>query len=318
MHIAIKIASGVLGGVGLLATTAPIFGEMFATMALIRTPKDFEAVKRVGVPYEEVSFPAHNGLTLRSWFFPADEPDAPAIVYAPSTNNDQISGLPLVAPLHRAGYHVLLFSYSGHGRSDGSRFGFTYGANESREVDAAVRYLYEERGIRRIGVIGHSAGAVSAILSAARNPHIGAVLAIAPFTSVEDVWEINRPIIFPRFLSEFGLRVAEWRKGFSRHEIRPEALIAHIAPRPLLLVFGSEDRFVRREQALRLYKAAAAPKRLWMVEGAGHSQVRALVMEEFTPAVIAFLDEALGVTPKAISHSEPRHPLSGAVARYPE
>ncbi len=295
MHIGVKITAGVLGGISLLAIGGPILGEMFATMALIRTQKDFELVKALKIPYEEVEFPAHDGSTLRGWFFPAGKADAPAVLYAPATTNDQISGIPLVAPLHEAGYHVLLFSYRGHGRSDGSRFGFTYGAEESQQVDAAVRYLFEVRGIRQIGVMGHSAGAVSIILSAARNPHIGALVAIAPFTSMEDVWETNRPPFFPRFLTDLTMKFAEWRKGFSRQDVRPEAVIARIAPRPLLLIFGSKDRFIRRDQAIGLFEAAKEPKYLWMMEGAGHSQVRAVVMEQLLPEVISFLDTAFQV-----------------------
>lgn len=295
MHIGIKIAAGVLGGIGFLAIGGPILGEMFATMATIRTQKDFDLVKRLKIPYEEVGFLANDGTTLRGWFFPAGKADSPAVLYAPATTNDQISGIPLVAPLHEAGYHVLLFSYRGHGRSDGSRFGFTYGAEESQQVDAAVRYLADVRGIRQVGVIGHSAGAVSIILSAARNPHIGAVVAMAPFTSMEEVWETNRPQFFPRFLTDLAMKFAEWRKGFSRREVRPEAVIARIAPRPLLLIFGSKDRFIRRDQAIELFEAAKEPKYLWMMEGAGHSQVRAVVMDQLVPEVITFLDGAFQI-----------------------
>lgn len=292
MHIGIKIAAGILSGVGFLTIGGPILGEMFATMPLIRTRKDFELVRQLKIPYEEVAFPANDGVTLRGWFFPAGEADAPALIYAPATTNDQISGIPLVAPLHEAGYHVLLFSYRGHGRSDGSRFSFTYGAGESQQVDAAVRYLSAARGIRKIGLMGHSAGAVSIILSAARNPHVGAVIAIAPFTSMEEVWETNRPFFFPRFLTALAMNLAEWRKGFSRQDVRPEAVISQIVPRPLLLIFGSKDRFIRLDQAMKLYETAREPKQLWMMEDAGHSQVRAVVMEQLLPDVITFLDAA--------------------------
>lgn len=317
MHIGIKIAVGVLSGVSLLATGGPILGEMFATMAPFRSQKDFDLVNQLKIPYEDVSFPTASGLTLRGWFFPAEQAEAPAILYAPATTNDQISGLPLVAPLHQAGYHVLLFSYRGHGRSDGSRFGFTYGVGESRDIDAAVKYLAEGRGIRKIGVIGHSAGAVSILLSAARNPRIGAVVAIAPFTSLEEVWETNRPPFFPRFLSNVAMKIAELRKGFSRREVYPEAAIAHIAPRPLLLIFGSQDRFIRQDQAMRLFMAAREPKYMWLMKGVGHSQARAIVMKQLTPEVIKFLDASLrpnrkqGLDPEWDSHA-----AYGLIERY--
>jgi dipeptidyl aminopeptidase/acylaminoacyl peptidase len=246
------------------------------------------------VPYEEVAFPTTDGLTLRGWFYPAGEADAPALLYAPATAQDQRSGRSLVPALHAAGYHVLLFSYRGHALSDGSRWGFTYGADESRDVDAAVRYLREERRVRRIGVIGYSAGAVSAILSAARNPAVGAVVAVAPFTCVDEIWNTNRPAIVPKALLDLTLRLAELRKGFDRRDVCPLREIGRIAPRPVLLIHGTEDGRITREQAERLFAAAEEPVSLWLVEGASHSTVRDPGLDRLLPEVVGFFDGALG------------------------
>lgn len=112
-----------------------------------------------------------------------------AVVYAPATAHDQRSGLSLVPIFHQAGYHVLLFSYWGHGLSDGLPGRFTYGAAESKDVDAAVAFLHKAKHTGHIAVIGHSAGA--AILSAARNPDIGAVIAVAPFNCPEEVRSVR-------------------------------------------------------------------------------------------------------------------------------
>jgi fermentation-respiration switch protein FrsA (DUF1100 family) len=42
---------------------------------------------------------------------------------------------------------------------------------------------------------------------------------------------------------------------------------------PVLIVHGAEDNLVPPEMAKRLYEAARGPKRLLMVEGAGHRWV---------------------------------------------
>ena len=123
-------------------------------------------------------------------------------------------------PLHEAGYSVLLFSYRGHGESEGNPWGFTYGAVESHDVDAAVRYLKEQRGAEKIAVIGHSAGAVSALLSAARNPDIDAVVAASPFLSIESIWQTNRPPWIPQEVNNLYLRLSELRKEYSRQEMQ--------------------------------------------------------------------------------------------------
>jgi alpha-beta hydrolase superfamily lysophospholipase len=287
----LKTATGILVGTSLVALLGPVVGELIATLPPI-FPGDVNPLTEQGLVYEDVAFPTSDGLTLRGWFVPSDRPGAPAILYAPATAHDQRSGLSLVPAFHAAGYHVLLFSYRGHALSEGDSWGFTYGHAESKDVDAAVRFLHETKGIHRIGAIGHSVGAVSSILSAARNPHIGAVVAVAPFNCVAEVWRTNRPTLVPPFVLDVTLWLTEKRKGFNSNDVCPEKVVQHLAPRPLLVIHGTNDRRITETQVRRLFEAAAEPKALWLVEGASHSSIRDPILDELTPDVIAFFDVA--------------------------
>jgi len=288
-----RIVAGVVAGVSLLTLVAPVVAETIAVLPPLFGGRAAKELADLGLAYEEVAFPTTDGLTLRGWFIPAARSDAPAIVYAPATGHDQRSGVSLAPAFHWAGYHLLLFSYRGHARSDGRPGAFTYGDAESRDVDAAVRYLYETRGIDRIGVVGHSAGAVSAILSAARNPHLGAVVAVAPFNCVAEIWQSNRPALVPAFLLDWTLSLAEKLRGFDRADVCPVEVVDRIAPRPLLVIHGTADQRISETQVRRLYGAAREPKALWLVEGASHSGIRSPVLDDLAPQVIAFLDGAL-------------------------
>jgi len=285
--------SSIFMGFSFLITSGPLFGEMVATRSPTFSSRAARSIPIFDIPFKQVSFPTSDGLTLRGWFFPGNNPSAPAILYAPATHHDQRQGLSLVAPLHKAGFQVLLFSYRGHGNSDGSRIGFTYGARESQDIDAAVSYLSETLGIQQIGAIGHSAGAVSIILSAARNPRIGAVVAAGTFTSVEDVWEKNRPAIFPEPLYRVAMRMFELRKGFSRNEVRPLDFIGQIAPRPILLVHGASDQRISIEQVTSLYDQANQPKQLVVLPGASHDQVRSPGLDSIIDQIIRFFNASL-------------------------
>jgi dipeptidyl aminopeptidase/acylaminoacyl peptidase len=289
----LKIAAGVLAGVSLLTMVGPVVAETIATYPPALPRRPLTPMTELGLPYEEVAFPAADGLTLRGWFIPAARQDAPAILYAPATGHDQRSGLSLVPAFHGAGYHVLLFSYRGHALSDGRKGEFTYGDGESRDVDAAVRFLYETKGIRHIGAIGHSAGAVSSILSAARNPRIGAVVAVAPFNCVTEAWHTSRPALVPAFVLDWTLWASEKLRGFDRDEICPVEVVDRIAPRPLLVIHGTEDKRITEAQVRRLFGAAREPKSLWLVEGATHGGIRTPVLDALAPKVVAFLDGAL-------------------------
>lgn len=288
----LKIAAGVLVGASFLTLVGPIVGETIATLPPLFPNRTINPLTELGLAYEDVMFPTTDGLSLRGWFIPAEQADAPAVLYAPATGHDQRSGLSLVADFHQAGYHVLLFSYRGHAQSDGVKGKFTYGDAESRDVDAAVAYLDAVRGLGRIGVVGHSAGAVSAILSAARNPLIGAVVAVAPFNCVTEIWHTSRPALVPSFVLDWALWASEKLRGFDRDDVCPLNVVDRIAPRPLLVIHGTADRRITEDQVSRLFEAAQKPKTLWLVEGATHDGIRDPVLDELVPDVISFLDHA--------------------------
>lgn len=226
----LKLTSIVVVSGTVLSLGGPILLEMASTAAPYFGKNADRAAAALGLPYESVSFQTSDGIVLRGWFYPSETSNSPAILYAPATAKDQRSGLSLVHPLHEAGFSVLLFSYRGHGRSDGSPIGFSYGAHESLDVDAAAGFLHDVKGARAVGAIGHSAGAVAIILSAARNPKIDVVIAASPFTSIEQIWTTNKPGLMPTPIYDLMMRTSEARKDFERSEVRPVDVINRISP----------------------------------------------------------------------------------------
>lgn len=92
------------------------------------------------------------------------------------------SGFDLAMALRRAGWNVLMFHYRGSWASEGS---FSV-RNGLEDVQAAVRYLRSEENARkyrvdpkRITLVGHSAGAWYALMAAAADAEIEAVVSIA-------------------------------------------------------------------------------------------------------------------------------------------
>jgi uncharacterized protein len=71
----------------------------------------------------------------------------------------------------------------------------------------------------------------------------------------------------PGFGSGVTLESAEMLLRFS-----PERLVHRIAPRPLLVVHGGENELHKPEEAHSLYRHAREPKRLMILEGAGHTE----------------------------------------------
>ena len=52
--------------------------------------------------------------------------------------------------------------------------------------------------------------------------------------------------------------------------VSPIEYVAGVAPRPLLLVHGSQDEIVDVSHAYKLYDRAREPKQILIIDGAGH------------------------------------------------
>jgi len=70
---------------------------------------------------------------------------------------------------------------------------------------------------------------------------------------------------FPQMQCEVTLETGEALVEFS-----PEALVERIAPRPLLLIHGADDRLVPADESRSLHARARDPRRLQIIPGMGH------------------------------------------------
>jgi pimeloyl-ACP methyl ester carboxylesterase len=167
-------------------TKLMIYGDR---QPIIRTPA------RLGLAFEEVAFPATDGVALRGWFVPSGQASGPAIVFVhgwlwnrtgnvagrvPFVDRD-VDFLPATKALHDRGFHVLLFDLSNHGES-GSRPPLTMGRWEARDFAGAVRFLRARDDVDpdRIGALGTSAGANTVMYAIADGTPVTALLAVQP------------------------------------------------------------------------------------------------------------------------------------------
>ena len=157
-----------------------------------------------GLAFEDVSFPAVDGATLRGWLVPRAD-DAPArrhwVVGVHGGGGDRRSFLGVTPALHRAGYPVLLFDCREQGTSDGSGRGMGLGVREWEDVVSAVDFV-EARGAPGVAVFGSSQGGVSAVLAAAQDPRIDGVVVqgagielVGVLASVPPISSWPRPIV---------------------------------------------------------------------------------------------------------------------------
>lgn len=184
-------------------------------------------------------------------------------------------GYPLLAErICRDGLAVLIFNFRGTGDSGGNLdiLGWV------RDLQAAIDYLWSLADIdkSRLSLIGFSAGAAVSVYVASRDERVSGVAACACPADFSLFSERDEPqVIVDRFRSIGAIRDADfpssaqaWLDDF--RPITPVKHVARIAPRPLLLVHGSQDETVPESHAHRLYKIAREPKQLVIIDGAGH------------------------------------------------
>jgi fermentation-respiration switch protein FrsA (DUF1100 family) len=222
-----------------------------------------------GMGYSDVSFTTSDGLTLRGWWIPGTR--AQTVVMVHGLSNNRREGLDKAAYLHQAGYNLLVFDLRGHGQSDGS--GTTMGYREPADVRAAVA---EARSLSPgpIALIGYSLGAAASVEEAAVDPDVTAVVEDSGFSSAGDVFvaRFSEVTHLPGIPWAAGLMTfAQIDIGTSLWNVQPARMAARLH-KPLLAIIGTADTIVPPEEGMTLFQAAAGPKQLLEVPGAGHVQ----------------------------------------------
>ncbi len=172
------------------------------------------------------------------------------------------------------GFAVFIFNFRGAGYSGGN----LDMPGWARDLKAVVDYLWTlaEVDRSRLSLLGFSGGAAVSVYVASQDNRVSSVVTCAcpaEFTLVAKVEESQSIIDHFRSIGVirdkgFPHSIEQWLGGF-RH-ISPINYVAGIAPRPLLLVHGSEDELVAVADAHRLYDKAGEPKQIIIIDGAGH------------------------------------------------
>ncbi|MCP4427850.1 MAG: alpha/beta hydrolase [Chloroflexi bacterium] len=253
--------------VGVLAGLATAVAAFFA-QRLIRPPRQrlWATPGDLGLAYEDVQFPARDGIRLSGWFIPApaDSLRQGATILLTHgwpwnrlglTADDTVSGLDgskpvdllrLALALHRDGYHLLMFDLRNHGESAASE-PVTFGWLEANDLLGALAYLNgrAEVDAERIGAAGFSMGANTILYTLPQTNMIEAAVVVQPTSAAVYARRYGTDILGPLGhvvtpLAELMYRAAG---GLRFGALQPAFPASGAGPTPVLYIQGKGDRW---------------------------------------------------------------------------
>ena len=270
----------------------------------------------IGLKYENVQFPAQDGLRVSGWFIPARENQktksatvvivhswqwnrlgyAPEGLFANVSGSTKIDFLKLTNFFHHEGYHVLVFDLRNHGQSAAAH-PVTFGQSEAKDLIGALNYLDSREDVdqSRIGVVGFSMGANAALFALPQTKLMKAVVAVQPTTPalfssrlINDILGMFGPPI------SFSVEIIYRLFGGPRMAgISPASAASGARETPVLFVQGSGDKWGSPDDVSDMAKATPTAQELLFVKSSHRFEGYQYLIDNPGPAS-AFFRQHLG------------------------
>lgn len=258
----------------------------------------------LGMPFEEVDVPTEDGAVLPGWLIPAPAATGPApgVVLVHGWESARDRTLPHAAVLHTAGFHVLTIDVRGHGANPPETLPLSVG-EYAADARAGVRALRRRPEVTAVGLLGHSMGGAGALVAAADDPDVAAVVAVAapadPYRLTRQTFRLARlpiPGVIAWPLAWLTTRVYLKPRRHSVASVSAARAVREIAA-PVLLAHGTDDTVVPVEHLERLaaIRRSAHPERVTetrVVAGGEHSWL--YEDPAYRAAIARFLAASLG------------------------
>jgi pimeloyl-ACP methyl ester carboxylesterase len=260
---------------------------------------------------EHVTLKAPDGLTLRGCYFRAPGPRKGVILFGLEFGSDRWACRSYCEKLVADGFDVFAYEPRSQGDSDKDPNYEPLQWVTDRDVadmQAAIKYLLSrpDADPAGIGVFGISKGGRTALLAAATEPAVRCLVtdgAYATYTTMVPyvrrwvgIYSDRRrlhgvlPTWFFGQLGLAGVRKVARNRGVNYPSV--EKAVGKL-DRPLLMIHGEADTYIKPEMAKALFERARGPKELWLVPGAKHNQALKVAGDEYHARVVRFFEEHL-------------------------
>lgn len=212
---------------------------------------------------------------------PRGEGKCPAIIHLHGFTGykEEENSVELARELTKQGFIVLRFDASGDGESEGTLTDDYRITNYLQDIDAIYDFIRQHPRVdkNRIGVWGHSMGAMLAIIWGSKHPEIKAVCSVsAPIEMGTTDWlaqfmgKWKRNGWFTKIsTSGRGTKKIPWAFAQDAQKYKTLDYVGNVRS-PLMVILGLAEDTVPPEHTRAIYKKANQPKELIEVEGMSH------------------------------------------------
>jgi dipeptidyl aminopeptidase/acylaminoacyl peptidase len=261
---------------------------------------------------EKVRYPSGDGLTLSGCYLRAAGPRRGVILFGLEFGSNCWACRSYCEYLIENGFDVFAFESRNQGTSD-AQPGYEplqwLTEYEVRDTEAALTYLKSrpDADPRGVGFFGISKGAGAGLFAAGRDSYVrccvtdgafGTYTTLVPymrqwFRIYNNHYAIQAliPQWFYGLIGLAGMRQIE-RERCCRF-LHLEKHLPRLSPRPLLMIHGQNDTYIKPEMASRLFEFAGSPKEFWLVENAKHNQALQVAGEAYRQRVLQFFENHL-------------------------
>lgn len=281
-----KLFAAALFGAGGALALAGLAARKLTKPAAIET--QFLSPWELDIPYEDISFVTSDGLRISGWWLPNREASRTIVVLG-GYNSARQHVLGVSSGLWRGGANVLLFDNRARGTSEGDYV--SLGDHERLDAKAAIGYALGREANLPLGVIGFSMGGAVALMVAAADDRIAALVVDSPFASQTALLR-SRLEGYVGPLAGPALALAKLFLDHDPGEVEPLENIVGITC-PVMFIHGAEDDITDPEDSEKMYSLAREPKELWVIPGADHVGSYYADRIAYTQKVNAFCDKHL-------------------------
>jgi uncharacterized protein len=225
-----------------------------------RHPPDHDP-SALGLDFETLVVPSE-GIDLPAWWIPVRRgKPGPAVLLVHGWESARDRTLPNAQILNAIGIHVLTIDVRAHGENPPEELPLTAG-EFGLDALAGVRALLARPDVTAVGVLGHSMGGIGALLAAAAEPRVAAVVAASapadPYRLTRQTFRLAKlpipgPFAWP--LAWLTTHVFLEPRGHTVRSVSAARAIATYTG-PVLLIHGDADRVVPFAHMARLERAA--------------------------------------------------------------